>query len=255
MVDAIGWTAPPLPGPPAPIPPVGPSSSATPAVVLEDVVRTYGAGRAAVNAIHGLSATFAHGGLHVITGPSGSGKSTLLRLIVGLDRPTAGLVRTLGTDLGSLDSSELAAFRASRIAICSQAPRLISFLSVLENIELALSIRQPTMAEPERRERAAAALAQVAMARYIDAAPDGLSGGERARVGIARALAAEPELIVLDEPTAALDRATAATIITLLGRLDRAGRTLLVATHDRDFIAAASDRLDLRDLGRARASA
>jgi peptide/nickel transport system ATP-binding protein len=253
-VDAIGWTAPPLPGPPPPIPPVGPSSSAMPAVVLDDIVRTYGAGRSAVNAIHGLSASFAHGGLHVITGPSGSGKSTLLRLIVGLDRPTSGVVRTLGTDLGTLDSNELAAFRAGRIAICSQAPRLISFLSVLENIELALSIRQPSMPEAERRERAAAALGQVAMDRYRDAAPDGLSGGERARVGIARALAAEPELIVLDEPTAALDRATAATIITLLGRLDRAGRTLLVATHDRDFIAAASDRLDLRDLGTATAS-
>ena len=251
-IDAIGWTAPPLPGPPPAIPPVGPSSSAMPAVELDDVVRTYGAGRAAVDAIHGLSATFAHGGLHVITGPSGSGKSTLLRLIVGLDRPTSGVVRTLDTDLGTLDAEALAAFRASRIAICSQAPRLIAFLSLVENIELALSIRRPSMPEAERRERAAAALAQVAMDRYLDAAPDGLSGGERARVGIARALAAEPELIVLDEPTASLDRATAASIITLLGQLDRAGRTLLVATHDRDFIAAASDRLDLRDLAAAK---
>jgi putative ABC transport system ATP-binding protein len=198
-----------------------------------------------------VTATFAHGGLHVITGPSGSGKSTLLRLIVGLDRPTRGLVRVLGTDLGTLDSEALARFRAARIAICTQAPRLIAFLSVLENIELALSIRQPSMPEAERRRRATEALDQVAMRGHEHSAPDGLSGGERARVGIARALAAEPELIVLDEPTAALDRATAATIITLLGALDRAGRTLLVATHDRDFIAAASDRLDLRDVGRA----
>ncbi|MEO8470023.1 MAG: ATP-binding cassette domain-containing protein [Chloroflexota bacterium] len=246
-IDAIGWSAPPLPAAPPPIPAVGPASPHDAAIVLEDVARVYGAGRASVNGLPPLTFGFARGGLHVITGPSGSGKSTLLRLIVGLDRPTAGRIVTLGVDLGTLDSEALAQFRAAHVAVCPQAPRLIPFLSVLENVDLALSIRNPRMGDAERQDRALDALASVAMAGFADASPEGLSGGERARVGIARALAAEPELIVLDEPTAALDRAVAATIITLLGALDRAGRTIVVATHDRDFIAAASDRLDLRD--------
>lgn len=246
-VDAIGWSAPPLPPPPPRIATVGPADSTDAAIVLHDVSRVYGSGRSSVAGLPPISWTFAHGGLHVITGPSGSGKSTLLRLIVGLDRPTDGTIQTLGVTLGDLDPEALAAFRADHVAICPQAPRLIPFLTVLENVELGLSVARPSMPRPEVHERAIEALREVSMDTFADAQPDGLSGGERARVGIARALATRAELIILDEPTAALDRRTAATIITLLADLDRAGRTLLVATHDRDFIAAASDRLDLRD--------
>lgn len=251
-VDSIGWTAPPLVDRAPAIPPVGSAGGASAAVALHDVARTYGAGRASVDALPPVTASFARGGLHVITGPSGSGKSTLLRLVVGLDRPTSGTVETLGVDLGTMGSEELARLRGQRMAICPQAPRLIPFLTVLENVELGLAIGRPDMPPAERRDRALNALADVAMAGHAGSAPDGLSGGERARVGIARALAGHPELLILDEPTAALDRATAATIITLLANLDREGRTILVATHDRDFIAAAADRLDLRDLRRAR---
>ncbi len=251
-VDSIGWSAPALVDRAVAIPAVGSAGDAGAAVVLRDVARTFGAGRASVDALPSMSATFARGGLHVITGPSGSGKSTLLRLIVGLDRPTSGSVETLGVDLGTLDAEELALLRGRRMAICPQAPRLIPFLTVLENVELGLAIGRPAMPPAERRDRALEALAEVAMAGHAGSAPDGLSGGERARVGIARALAGQPELLILDEPTAALDRGTAATIITLLANLDREGRTILVATHDRDFIAAAADRLDLRDLRRGR---
>lgn len=247
-VDAIGWTAPALPDGQVAIPAVGPAGSDEAAIILHGVSRTYGAGRSSVDGLPTMSASFARGGLHVVTGPSGSGKSTLLRLIVGLDRPTTGSVMTLGVDLGALGADDLAAFRGARTAICPQAPRLVPFLTVLENVELGLAIGRPEMEPAERLERAMGALDRVGIEGLAASSPDGLSGGERARAGIARALASEPELIILDEPTAALDRATAATIIGLLANLDRSGRTLLVATHDRDFIAAASDRLDLRDL-------
>ncbi len=246
VVDTIGWTAPPL-EPPAPsISPLPPAAGLGPAVELHGVTRSFGRGPAAVAAIEHLDAAFQHGGLHVVTGPSGSGKTTLLRLIAGLDRPDRGSVRTLGTDLATLDAEALAVFRGSRIAVVPQAPRLVPFLDARENVDLALAIRDPALAGAERSDRVDRALAEVGLEARAAALPDTLSGGERTRVAIARALVGAPELVLLDEPTAALDRATAARIIGLLAGLDRAGRTIVVATHDRDFIAAASDRLDLR---------
>jgi len=249
-VDASGWTAPAVPEPPPPVGRMVAPATRAVAVELEGVSRRYGHGAHPVLAIDDLSVRFASGGLHVVTGPSGSGKSTLLRLITGLDRPTAGVVRTLGADLATLDRTGLAQLRAGRIASMSQAPRLVPFLTVLENVELGLVVRQRGTGA-ERGERARSALGQVGLAELAEIFPDVLSGGERARVALARALAADPELLVLDEPTSALDRASAAAVIELLTHLDQ-GMTVVVATHDRDLIAAASDRLDLRDVRRAR---
>ena len=269
ITDPSGWLAPPLPPAAPAMAPVAPAAGATPAVVVEHLSRTYGIGSGAIHAVKDLDAQFAAGGLHIVTGPSGSGKSTLLRLVAGLDRPTAGRVVTLGVDLATLDRAGLARFRASDVAFCPQAPRLVPFLSAQENVELALSIRaasdarlgdaagadatsdRETRSNPvgraARATRAREALDQVGLADLADASPDTLSGGERVRVAIARAVAARPRLLILDEPTAALDRASATSLIAMLARLDRANVTMLVATHDRDLIAAASDRLDLRD--------
>jgi ABC-type lipoprotein export system ATPase subunit len=251
-VDASGWTAPAVPEPPTPVGRVAAPATRAVAVELEEISRRYGHGPHAVLAIDDLSVQFASGGLHVVTGPSGSGKSTLLRLLTGLDRPTAGVVRTLGIDLATLDRTELAQLRAGRIASMSQAPRLVPFLSVFENVELGLAVRERG-SRAERSGRAMSALGQVGLAELAEISPDALSGGERARVALARALAADPELLVLDEPTAALDRASAAAVIELLTDLDPA-MTVVVATHDRDLIAAASHRLDLRDVRRDRAA-
>lgn len=250
IVDASGWRAPALP-PPAPrMAPVEPAAGTEPAVAVEHLSRTYGTGSGAIHAIRDLDATFATGGLHIVTGPSGSGKSTLLRLVAGLDRPTAGRVITLGTDLATLNREALAQFRALDVAFCPQAPRLVPFLSALENVELALAIRRAGDTAGARRERAREALDEVGLADLASEPPETLSGGERVRVAIARAVAARPRLLILDEPTAALDRASATSLIAMLARLDRANVTMLVATHDRDLIAAASDRLDLRDARR-----
>ncbi|HYK95727.1 MAG TPA: ATP-binding cassette domain-containing protein [Candidatus Dormibacteraeota bacterium] len=250
VVDASGWRAPALPPPAPAMERVEPAAGTVPAVVIEQLSRTYGSGSAAIHAVRDLDATFASGGLHIVTGPSGSGKSTLLRLVAGLDRPTSGRVTTLGTDLAGLSREALATFRARDVAFCPQAPRLVPFLSALENVELALAIRRAGESAAARLERARDALAQVGLQDLASEPPETLSGGERVRVAIARAVAAGPRLLMLDEPTAALDRASATSLIAMLARLDRANVTLLVATHDRDLIAAASDRLDLRDARR-----
>src|SRR5918999_6100122 len=197
------------------------------------------------------TAAFRAGRFHVVTGPSGSGKTTLLRLVVGLDRPTEGRVITLGTDLASLDRDALARFRGASIGIVDQVRDLVPFLSARENVELGLAIRGLSAADAQPR--AVAALEGVGLGEHLERAPDGLSAGERLRVAIARALAAEPELLVLDEPTAALDRAGARAVARLLERLD--GRvTILATTHDPALIEAASDRLDLVAAGAATAA-
>jgi len=253
IVDASGWHAPPVPTTP-PAPAQAPAiESGDPAVELLEVSRVYGHGRATVEAILDLTTAIVRGGLHVVTGPSGSGKSTLLRLVTGLDRPTGGAIRTLGIDLAAETRTGLARLRSSRVAMMSQAPKLVPFLSTAENVELGLAVRGRGGDAAARRKRAVGALGQVGLGDIADALPEALSGGERARVALARALAADPELLVLDEPTAALDRSSARAVTELLASLDPA-MTVLVATHDRDLIAAASDRLDLRDVRRQRAA-
>jgi ABC-type lipoprotein export system ATPase subunit len=254
VVDESGWRAPEVAARPAGLAKGGTTDAGRPAVEIDGVTRGYGHGESRILAVDELTTSFGRGGLHVITGPSGSGKSTLLRLIVGLDRPDHGRIRTLGIDLAGLDRTGLAALRADRVALMPQAPRLVPFLSAVENVELGLAVRGRSANPAERRSRAMAALERVGMAPLATAVPDVLSGGERARLALARALAADPELLVLDEPTAALDRSFAVTIIGLLAELDPS-ITAIVATHDRDLIDAATDRLDLRDVRRAHAAA
>ena len=240
--DAAGWLAPPLPEPSTPAPASRRPAAGHDAVELDGVGRRYGGGSTGMLGLPPTTAAFRAGRFHVVTGPSGSGKTTLLRLVVGLDRPTEGQVITLGTDLASLDRDALARFRAARIGIVDQVRDLVPFLSARENVELGLAIRGVAVAEA--RARAVAALEGVGLGDHLERAPDGLSAGERLRVAIARALAAEPELLVLDEPTAALDRAGARSVARLLEGLD--GRvTIIATTHDPVLIEAASDRLDL----------
>ena len=241
--DAQGWTAPPLPGPSAPVPPACPPELGDDAVVLERATRSYRTGELEAVGLPPTSAAFRRGGFHVVTGPSGSGKTTLLRLVTGLDRPTDGHVTTLGTDLAGLDRDGLARFRAARIGMVDQVRDLVPFLSARENVELGLAIRG--FVPGEARRRAIDALERVGLADHLDRAPDGLSAGERVRVALARALAADPELLILDEPTAALDRAGARAVARLLAALDDTRVTVIATTHDPALIEAASDRLDL----------
>ena len=240
--DAQGWLAPPLPEPSTPLSSAVRPDDGEDAVVLERAARRYGAGSTSMLGLPPTSVAFGAGRFHVVTGPSGSGKSTLLRLVSGLDRPTEGRVTTLGVDLATLDRDALARLRARRIGIVDQVRDLVPFLTARENVELGLAIRgvDPDDARP----RAVEALDVVGLGEHLDRAPDGLSAGERLRVALARALATGPDLLILDEPTAALDRAGARAVARLLAGLD--GRvTVLATTHDPALIEAASDRLDL----------
>jgi ABC-type lipoprotein export system ATPase subunit len=167
--------------------------------------------------------------------------------MTGLDLPDAGRVVTLGQDVAALDRDAAAALRARRIGIVDQAPRLVPFLTALENVALSVRIRGLAGSDPDAL--AAAALERLGVLGFRDRLPDALSAGERTRVAIARAVAAEPELLVLDEPTAALDRQNARAVARLLAGLAGPEVTVIAATHDRDLISAASGRLDLRRSG------
>jgi peptide/nickel transport system ATP-binding protein len=240
--DAQGWLAPALPEPSTPLSAAVRPDDGADAVVLERAARRYGSGSTSMLGLPPTSVAFRAGRFHVVTGPSGSGKSTLLRLVSGLDRPSEGRVVTLGTDLATVDRDGLARFRAARIGIVDQLRDLVPFLSARENVELGLAIRgvDPDEAGP----RAVEALEGVGLGGHLDRAPDGLSAGERLRVALARALSARPDLLILDEPTAALDRAGARSIARVLAGLDERV-TVLATTHDPALIEAASDRLDL----------
>ena len=252
--DAQGWLAPELPVEPAPAGAAvrtGTGDDArVDAVIMESVARRFGTVGAAGGSI-GLppvDARLARGGFHVITGPSGSGKTTLLRCLTGLDRPTEGQILTLGQDLALLDRDASARFRAAHVGLVDQVRDLVPFLTAVENVQLGLALRgQGGRSDQDRRgarEQAITALARFGVDGLADRAPDGLSAGERLRVALARAIAGGPELLVLDEPTAALDRRAAREVADMLGTLD-SGVTIVASTHDRELIAAASDRLDL----------
>ncbi|MEO7117908.1 MAG: ABC transporter ATP-binding protein, partial [Candidatus Limnocylindrales bacterium] len=250
--DFSGWLAPVLPPRPVTPPPIERAAGGEGfAVRTHGATRRYGLGRRTVTALDDVDVALATGGLHVVTGPSGSGKSTLLRLVAGLDRPDSGRVETLGRDLSALDRAGLAALRRTDVGVVGQAPRLVAYLTAHENVELALAVRG--VPRGRARTEAREALDRVGLGDRADHLPDRLSTGERQRVAIARAIATKPRLLLLDEPTAALDRQSAASIASLLGELIHDGvsadrpLTVVAATHDPLLIAVASDRFDLRD--------
>jgi putative ABC transport system ATP-binding protein len=164
-------------------------------------------------------------------GPSGSGKTTLLNLIAGIDRPTGGALTVCGYDLNDLDDDDLAAWRAVHVGFIFQNYNLVPVLDAFENVELPLLLS--SMGRRARRERVLEALALVNLTDRMSNYPRQLSGGQEQRVAIARALAGDPDILVADEPTGALDARNAEDIMSLLERLNRdMGKTILLVTHD-----------------------
>jgi ABC-type lipoprotein export system ATPase subunit len=196
--------------------------------------------------IEQLSWTFSPERLHVVAGPSGSGKTTLLNLLAALDYPDGGEVWVAGERVDSLTADDAARFRQRTIGYLSQHSTLVDFLSALENVELALRLRG--FDEGEARRRATRWLEWVGLAKLADRRADRLSGGEQRRVGLARALAPGPRVLLTDEPTANLDRLTGRMVIRLLQDAVReTGTTVVAASHDPDVIAAADAHLTLAD--------
>ncbi len=206
-------------------------TSSPPIVELHDVVKTYKQGTVEVQALRGLSLTVDAGEFTAICGPSGSGKTTALNLIGALDVPTSGRVMLEGQDLSQLSRSRLSHLRRDRIGFVFQAYNLIPVLSAYENAESVMALKG--IDEHTRMERVMKLLAEVGLKGMEHRRPDHLSGGQQQRVAIARAIAADPAVVLADEPTANVDSETADTLLSIMERLNRErGATFIFSTHD-----------------------
>ncbi len=198
---------------------------------LRGVHRVYQKGKERVDVLQELDLTIPQGDFIAIMGPSGSGKTTLLNLLGGLDRPTAGTVTVGGAELSSMSNSQLSKWRSTHVGFVFQFYNLLPVLSAQRNVELPLLLTN--FSGKERAERAAIALDIVGLSDRAKHLPQELSGGEEQRVAIARAIVSDPTLLLCDEPTGDLDRATADEILKLLQILNREhGKTIVMVTHD-----------------------
>jgi len=215
----------------------------TPNIVsLRNVSRAFAGG---VFALRDVSLEISRGELVAIVGPSGSGKSTMLNIIGTLDRASVGTVEIDGLRVETLSDSHLSALRARRIGFVFQHFHLSPGVSALDNVADGLLYTGTGLRE--RRERAEAALREVGLAHRLDHRPHQLSGGEKQRTAIARALARRPLLLLADEPTGALDSSSGEGVVQLLLGLHRAGTAVVVITHDRDLAARFDRQAAMRD--------
>ncbi len=206
-------------------------SDSGPLIRLRGVAKTYARGGETLRILGGLDLDVPRGAFEALMGPSGSGKSTLLNLIAGLDRPSAGSIEVDGKAIDKMSEAELARWRADHVGFVFQSYNLLPVLTAIENVELPLLLTR--LSASERRRRAQTALRVVGLEDRMNHYPRQLSGGQEQRVSIARAIVNDPLLIVADEPTGDLDRASADEILRLLEKLNRElGKTIVMVTHD-----------------------
>ncbi len=215
-------------------------------VEIRGLTKQFRKGEETITPLDEVDLDFAEGAFLSLMGPSGSGKSTLLNLVAGIDPPTSGIITIAGTEITRLSRTRLADWRAAHLGYIFQTHNLIPVLTAYENVELPLLLLP--MSRAERAKRVGIALEAVGLTDRADHYPRQLSGGQEQRVGIARAIVANPTVIVADEPTGDLDAKTSEQIQTLLGRLNvELGMTMLMVTHDPDVAATAGRQLHLVD--------
>jgi putative ABC transport system ATP-binding protein len=215
-----------------------------PLVEIRHVTKEYRKGDQRIVPLKDVSLEIEKGDFVSLMGASGSGKSTLLNLVAGIDRPTAGEIRVNGQDIAKLSRTRLAHWRAAHVGYIFQLYNLIPVLSAYENVELPLLLL--SLSRAERRKRVEIALEAVGLSDRAEHYPRQLSGGQEQRVGIARAIVADPAIVVADEPTGDLDAETTEQILDLLQRLNKElGTTFLMVTHDPNTAAIARRQLRL----------
>jgi len=199
-------------------------------IQLENVTKTYNGQTVPVHALRDVDLQVAEGEFVAVMGPSGSGKSTLLALLGAMNAPSQGRVIVDDIDVYGLSTERQADFRHEYIGFVFQQLQLLPYLAARENVLLALAIAR--MPKAQKLARARDVLAQVGLEDKGDRLPYQLSGGEQGRVAVARAIVNQPPLLLADEPTGNLDRATGEQVLTLLADLNRAGQTVIMVTHD-----------------------
>ena len=214
-------------------------------ITLENVSRVYRAGAHEQKALDSVDLSLEAGKFVVILGPSGAGKSTLLNLLGGLDSPTSGRITVCGRDISTLNRNELADYRASTVGFVFQFYNLIPTLTVHENVTLTKEIAKDALSAEKM-------LREVGLANHLRKFPQELSGGEQQRVSIARALAKNPQILLCDEPTGALDSETGVLVLKLLLSMAREyGKTIIIVTHNQNIAKMADTVIHVKN-GRIR---
>ena len=223
----------------------GTASFVEPIIEIRDVIKRYGVGEAAIFALAGVSMTISPGEYVAIMGPSGSGKSTLMNILGALDEVTSGDYLLDGINISQLGERELSIVRGRKIGFVFQSFNLIPRMNALSNVELPLAYQG--LKSKERRIRALKALELVGLSDRLKHEPNELSGGQQQRVAVARALVTRPSLLLADEPTGALDSKSTSDLLDLFDQVNRAGRTVVVITHEAEVAARAKRVVSMRD--------
>ena len=197
-------------------------------IVLSDIRKDYGTGESCTHVLRGVNISFEEGSYTAIMGPSGSGKSTLLNILGGMDRMTSGSYRFQGEEVGDLSAAMLERFRKQNIAFVFQSFALMNRYTVYENVEMPLKARGIR----NRKERVMNALQSVGIGALAEKKVNRLSGGEKQRTAMARAIAIDAPILLADEPTGALDRETGDLVMDIVDEINKRGKTVIVITHD-----------------------
>ncbi|NIF45675.1 ABC transporter ATP-binding protein [Burkholderia sp. Tr-862] len=220
------------------------NDASPPLVEISHVAKSYRRGNQVVPVLTDITLDIGEGDFVALMGPSGSGKSTLLNLVAGIDRPDSGELRVGGLDISRLEEAQLAEWRAANVGFIFQFYNLMPVLTAFENVELPLMLTH--LSRRERRERVELVLDMVNLGDRTSHYPSELSGGQQQRVAIARALITDPVLIVADEPTGDLDRASASDVLSMLQRMNaELGKTIIMVTHDAHAAGAAQSLVHL----------